>query len=204
VTFLKLSKQKRNIEAKTSIGNKELLFETERMIIREFISTDDVGMFELDSDKEVHKFLGNKPFTTIEESKNLIAFIQEQYIENGIGRWAILDKATDEFVGWTGFKWIKETINHHSNYYDFGYRLKRKFWGKGYATESGISALRYGIEMLQLKNIYAMTDANNFASRRVLEKIGMTYIETFDYDGELSWIAEGEPTTWYKKIIETD
>jgi [ribosomal protein S5]-alanine N-acetyltransferase len=186
------------------MGNKEILFETDHMIIREFISTDDVGMFEMDSDKEVHKFLGNKPFKTIEESKNLIAFIQEQYIENGIGRWAILDKAAHEFVGWTGFKWIKETINRHQNYYDFGYRLKRKFWGKGYATESGISALRYGIEMLQLKNIYAMTDANNFASRRVLEKIGMTYIETFDYDGELSWIAEGEPTTWYKKIIENN
>jgi RimJ/RimL family protein N-acetyltransferase len=180
------------------MAKKEILIETERMLITEFNSAYDVGMFELDSDKEVHKFLGNKPFKTIEQSRNLIEFIQRQYIENGIARWAILDKVTDEFVGWTGFKLIKETINHHSNYYDFGYRLKRKFWGKGYATESGNSALKYGIEMLQLKEIYAMTDANNFASRRVLEKIGMKYIEIFNYDRELSWIAKGEPTAWYE------
>jgi len=43
-----------------------------------------------------------------------------------------------------------------------------------------------------------MTDANNLASRRVLEKIGMKYIETFNYDGELSGIAKGEPTAWYE------
>jgi len=180
------------------MNKREILLETERMLITEFSPAYDVGMFELDSDKEVHKFLGNKPFQTIEQSRDLIEFIQRQYVENGIGRWAILDKASNEFVGWTGFKLIKKIINHHSNYYDFGYRLKRKFWGKGYATESGNSALKYGIEMLGLKEIYAMTDANNLASRRVLEKIGMKYIETFNYDGELSGIAKGEPTAWYE------
>ena len=168
------------------------------MLITEFSSDYDIGMFEMDSDKEVHRFLGNKPFTSIEQSRKQIEFIQRQYIENGIGRWAILDKATNEFVGWTGFKLIRETINHHTNYYDFGYRLKRKFWGKGYATESGISALSHGIQNLQLKEIYGMTDVNNFASRRVLEKIGLKYIETFNYDGEPTWTAVGEPTTWYE------
>jgi [ribosomal protein S5]-alanine N-acetyltransferase len=188
---------------KTHMDQKEILIETERMLITEFSASYDVGMFELDSDKEVHQFLGNKPFKTIEQSRDLIEFIQRQYLENGIGRWAILDKATDEFVGWTGFKRIRETINHHSNYYDFGYRLKRKFWGKGYATESGSAALQYGIEKMQLTEIYAMTDANNFASKRVLEKIGMTYVETFDYDGELPWIAKGQPTTWYEYRTRT-
>jgi hypothetical protein len=43
-----------------------------------------------------------------------------------------------------------------------------------------------------------MTAVNNFASRRVLEKIGLKYIETFNYDGEPTWTTRGEPTTWYE------
>ena len=179
----------------------DILIETARVLIREISSTDVVGMFELDSDKEVHKFLGNKPFNSIEQSENQIRFIQQQYAEFGIGRWAVLDKATNEFIGWTGFKWMKDTINHHSNYHDFGYRLKRKFWGKGLATESSKAALDYGIETLGFKEIYAMTDVNNTASRNVLEKIGMLYIETFPYDGDPFWTDAGAPTTWYQKIL---
>jgi len=178
-----------------------ILIETDRLLIREISSGDDTGMFELDSDPEVHRFLGNKPFKTIDQSRDQIQFIKKQYIENGIGRWAIEDRVTNEFVGWTGFKLMRETINHHSNYYDFGYRLKRKFWGKGYATESANAAMGYGIDKLQFTDIYGMTDVNNIASRRVLEKIGMTYIETFNYNGEPNWRGTGEPTVWYKKIF---
>jgi hypothetical protein len=57
------------------MDNKKMLIETERMLITEFSTAYDIGMFELDSDKEVHRFLGNKPFTTIEQSRNQIEFI---------------------------------------------------------------------------------------------------------------------------------
>jgi RimJ/RimL family protein N-acetyltransferase len=43
-----------------------------------------------------------------------------------------------------------------------------------------------------------MTAVNNLASRRVLEKIGMKYIETFNYDGDPTWTTRGAPTTWYE------
>jgi [ribosomal protein S5]-alanine N-acetyltransferase len=173
--------------------------ETERLQIREILVADEQGMWELDQDGEVHKYLGNHPFKQIEQTRDLIANIRRQYIENGIGRWAIIKKDSAEFVGWTGFKLMKERINNHINYYDFGYRLVRRFWGKGYATESAIAALKYGIENLQLKNIYGMTDPENLASRNVLEKIGMMYVGLFPYDGETNiWRLAGAPTTWYQ------
>jgi RimJ/RimL family protein N-acetyltransferase len=93
---------------------------------------------------------------------------------------------------------MKDTINGHTDFYDFGYRMMRRFWGKGYATESGIAAFRYGTDTMQLKEIFAMTDVDNLASRRVLEKVGLKYIETFNYDAEPNWRSPGEPTTWYK------
>jgi hypothetical protein len=66
----------------------EILFETERMLITEFSATYDMGMFEMDSDKEVHR-LGINRFTTIEQSRNQIEFIQRQILkmESAVGRY---------------------------------------------------------------------------------------------------------------------
>ena len=70
----------------------EFIIETERLYLRELVASDDVGMFELDSDPEVHRFIENKPIQHIEESQEAIRYIQKQYAENGIGRWAVLLK----------------------------------------------------------------------------------------------------------------
>ncbi len=59
-------------------------------------------------------------------------FIRNQYLENGIGRWAIISKENNEFIRWTGFKWITEQTNGHKNYYDLEYRLLQENWGKRY------------------------------------------------------------------------
>ncbi len=176
--------------------------ETDRLVIRPIAKTDEGGMFEMDSDPRVHKYLGNHFYTHIDQSRENIAFIQQQYTENGIGRWAVEERATGEFVGWVGFKLINEAINKHSNFIDFGYRLKQKHWNKGYASESGLAALEYGLNVLGYRCIYAMTDIENFASRRVLEKLGFCLVEVFPYNGIINWREENAPTTWYKFRVE--
>jgi ribosomal-protein-alanine N-acetyltransferase len=77
----------------------EPIIETKRLILRELLPVDDIGMFELDSDKAVHKYLGNKPVNTIEESRKIIEAIRQQYEDNGIGRWAVVEKSTGKFLG---------------------------------------------------------------------------------------------------------
>jgi len=176
----------------------DIYIETERLYIRPLAVADEQGMFEMGSDPEVHKYIGGKHYQTIEQGRGAITDIMQQYKDNGVGRWAVIEKATDEFVGWTGLKLMKERVNAMIDYYDFGYRLMRKFWGKGYATESGRASLSYGTDTLKLKEVYGMTDVNNAASRRVLEKLGFKYIETFGYDGQPGWRQPGEPATWYK------
>jgi RimJ/RimL family protein N-acetyltransferase len=162
----------------------QIFAQTERLILREIMPSDDQGMFELDSDPEVHTYLGRKPFTHIEESRNIIEFIREQYRYNGIGRWAAVDKATGEFIGWAGLKLITEPINYKSNYYDLGYRFIRRYWGKGFATEAARASIEYGFITLHLREIYAMADIHNIASQQVLTKVGLHYIETFEHAGE--------------------
>jgi len=166
----------------------KIYIETERLILREIVANDVDGLFELDSDPEVHRYLGNNPVTNKEQIVEVIQMIRKQYIENGIGRWAIEDKSTGEFLGWTGLKLVKEPLNGHVNFYDVGYRLIRKHWGKGIATESALASLKYGFETLGVKEIYASAEVGNIGSNNVLKKIGMEWMETFDYEGrEQNW-----------------
>ena len=160
---------------------KSFHIETERLILRNILPTDVDGMFELDSDPEVHKYLGNKPFKSKSQSEEIINSIIAQYQEFGIGRWALVHKQTHEFMGWSGLKLNTVTLNGCSNFFDVGYRIIPRFWGKGYATESSIAALDYGFNVLKLDTIYGITEKGNEASHRVLLKIGLHYIEDF-YD----------------------
>jgi len=160
--------------------------ETERLIMRDLLPTDDAGMFALDSDPDVHRYLGNKPIHTIDEARKVIDFIREQYVTRGIGRWAVIEKATGNFIGWSGLKFMTDTVNGHTNYYDLGYRFIKQYWGKGYATETAIATAQYGWDVLNLSVINGTADLNNVASRNVLEKIGMQYINTYDYSPEIT------------------
>ena len=167
-----------------------IITETKRLILREIELTDDQGMFDLDSDQDVHQYLAEPVVTNIEESREKIKNIRNQYITQRVGRWALIDKSTNQFLGWAGLK-IEEPRNHHpERYYDVGYRLIKKFWGKGFATEAAKASIIYGFEKLNLTDIYADADTNNLASKRILEKIGLKYIQSFNDDGFT--------TDWYK------
>lgn len=103
------------------------------MLLRELLLSDADGMFELDSNPNVHLFLGNKPVKDIEESLHQIKNIQQQYEDLGTGRWAVILKETGDFIGWSGIKFITNEINNHKDFYEIGYRFIEKHWGKGYA-----------------------------------------------------------------------
>ena len=175
-----------------------IYIETERLVIRELLPEDEAGMYEMDSDPEVHRYLGNHPLTDIAQSRAVIEFVRKQYADAGIGRWAVLEKGSGDFVGWTGYKLLQGPVNGHENFYDFGYRHTRKHWGKGYAKEAARAALDHGIDHLGFRDIYAMTDANNGASRHILESLGFHLREIFPYDGDPGWIDDGLPVTWYQ------
>ena len=167
--------------------------ETERLILRPIREEDVHDFFELDSNPNVHIFLGKKPVSTIEESEAMIANILKQYETNNIGRLAIIDKHTNAFIGWSGLKY--ETIlRKEFNYYDIGYRLKEQFWGNGYATEAALASLNYGFKDLKLKKIGAAADVNHIASNTILRKIGMQQKSTFEFEGDLcNWYEIENP-----------
>ena len=158
--------------------------ETERLLLRELLFTDDVGLFELESNPNVHKYVGKKPITHIDESRAYIKFVQQQYEDNGTGRWAVVLKETNTFIGWSGIKFITESINNHKDFYEIGYRFIEEHWGKGYATEAGKAFIDYAFNTMKVEGIYAYADAGNSGSRSILEKLGLKYVNSFMLDGE--------------------
>ncbi len=159
--------------------------ETERLVLREMRLSDLDGMFALDSDPEVHRYLGNKPVKTLTESETIIKSVLQQYEERGIGRWAAIEKSSGNFIGWSGIRLnLEYNMNGFTRYYDIGYRLTKDYWGKGYATESARAALNYAFNVLKLPELYATTEIGNTASHKVLLKIGLTYVEDFYFEDE--------------------
>ncbi|MFP9099134.1 GNAT family N-acetyltransferase [Flavobacterium sp. RHBU_24] len=164
-----------------------------RLYYRELLLTDDADMFALDSNPEVHRYLHNNPYTHIAQSRDYIATVRAQYIQNGIGRMATFLKETREFIGWTGIK-LESNVNGHDRFYDIGYRLLPQHWGKGYATESSTFFIEYAFTVLGITTINATALRANTASCNALLKSGLIEIDTFYYQGqEAVWFEIKKP-----------
>ena len=157
-----------------------MVLETTRLKMREFREGDASLLFLLDSDPEVHKYLGNQPVTSLKDSEEVLQSILSQYKENNIGRCAIFSRETNDFIGWGGLKY--ETKVRDFDYFDLGYRLRKDYWGIGIGTEVAEASLNYGFNSMKLKEICAAARIENKASIRIFEKTGLKFIETFKYD----------------------
>lgn len=169
----------------------KIFAETERLILREILPEDAEGLFAMDSDPEVHTYLGNNPITEMQQAHDAIANIRRQYIDNGIGRWAVIEKESGRFIGWTGLKLVKEERGGHTDYYDVGYRFAKPYWGKGYATETALATVEYGFNAMKLELLNATADRGNKASINVLQKAGLKILEEFIDD-------DGRPYYWFE------
>lgn len=171
--------------------------ETERLRLRELRKSDLESMFELDSNPNVHKYLGNKPIKTKTEAQKILDSVLQQYTERGIGRFAVIEKASGDFIGWSGLRLNTEyNMNGFTKYYDVGYRLIERFWGKGYATESGKASVDYAFNTMKLPELYATTEISNQASHNALLKIGLQYKTDFFFEQEqmnLRWYTIKNP-----------
>lgn len=151
------------------------ILETKRLKLRELDLIDAKDFYDLNSNPNVIKYTGDSAFKSIDEAKKFLENYQD-YKLNGYGRWAVILKETNQFIGWCGLKLDdKET--------DIGFRFFEEDWNKGYATESAIACVDYGFEELKLRRIIGRAMKKNVWSIRVLEKIGLQYERDIEFDG---------------------
>src|SRR5215210_7168876 len=154
----------------------QVFLKTERLLLRRFTGADVDDLFDLDSDPDVMRFLtGGKP-TPRDVIRNEILPRFLSYYERyaGFGYWAAIEKSTGEFLGWFEFR----PPEGGPDEVELGYRLRRSAWGKGYATEGSRALIRKGFTELGVRRVVASTMVVNTASRRVMEKAGLTLART--------------------------
>ncbi|MDH2429537.1 GNAT family N-acetyltransferase [Sphaerisporangium sp. TRM90804] len=137
------------------------------------------GEVELDADPEVMRYLGDGRARTREEvegshRRRLAAAGRVP----GLGFWAGL--VGGEFVGW----WILESPERADQgpvegQAELGYRLLRRHWRRGLASEGARELVRHGFEDLGLDRVFAETMAVNTASRATMTSVGLRYVRTF-------------------------
>jgi RimJ/RimL family protein N-acetyltransferase len=148
---------------------------------------------ELDSDPEVLRYLYGRARTRMEVEQSHRRRISSAEEVPGLGFWVGFVRGA--FVGW----WILQPPNGPDQpkvqgEADLGYRLLRRCWRQGLASEGARELLRYGFDDLGLSRIFAQTMAVNVGSRAVMTSIGMTYVRGFtgDFDEPLPGSEEGE------------
>lgn len=156
----------------------KIILETERLYLREFVESDGLHFYHLNNDLDVIKFTGNDPFKSLKEA-NLFINNYSDYKRNGFGRWAVCLKETNEFLGWCGLK-----LEDDSKEIDLGFRFYKKYWGKGYATESAKACINYGFSSLRISEIVGRAYVENIASIGVLKKCNFKFKKQFKYDNQ--------------------
>ncbi len=153
-----------------------MLLETPRTYLRKLSANDAGDIYALNRDPEVLKYTGDEPFESV-ESARIFLLEYEQNHKNRPGRLAVINKKSGKFMGWCGLKYSPE-----KDEYDIGFRFFKEYWNQGFATETALRCLNFGFADLKLETIVGRAMKVNTASIRVLEKLGMTFKQSFDSD----------------------
>lgn len=147
------------------------IIETERLLLRPFTLNDAEKAFEMNADPEVLKYIPMEPCKSVEETRALIKRTTlADYKKYGFGRHAVILKSENNLIGFTGLKQEEEI-----NGVDLGYRLSRKYWGKGLGYEAAAPFVKVAFEEMNIPLLYGSAMKENLASIRILKKLGMTF-----------------------------
>ncbi|MFJ9415095.1 GNAT family N-acetyltransferase [Streptomyces sp. NPDC101227] len=144
---------------------------TPRLTLRGWRESDLAPWSAMNADPEVRAYFPD--VLTRERSEASAARFQAALDRRGWGWWAVEVRATGEFIGFTGLDSLDEDVPFTG--VEAGWRLSRRAWGHGYATEAAEAALSFGFETLALPEILAVTCAANLRSQAVMRRIGMRH-----------------------------
>jgi RimJ/RimL family protein N-acetyltransferase len=142
---------------------------TPRLFLRHWRDDDLDGYARICADPEVMRFLGGRTYNRRQSDEQMRAFIQH-WSDHGFGLWAVEHKESAAFIGFVG-------LSTHTWWpgVEVGWRLDRAYWNQGLATEGATASIDYGFAELALERIVSIAARDNLASRRVMEKNGLTF-----------------------------
>lgn len=170
---------------------------SERISLRPMHPMDAEDMYDYAKREEVTRYLLWSPHENISYTKDYLRYIQGRYALGDFYDWAIIDREIRRMIGTCGFT----KIDVANNAAEIGYVLHPDFWGKGYAAEAAECVLAFGFDELKLHRIEARFMQPNERSRRVMEKVGMTFE---GYHKDLVFVKGAYRTVGVCAITEED
>jgi RimJ/RimL family protein N-acetyltransferase len=152
---------------------------TRRLVLRRWRESDLLPFIKINADPRVMEFmLGTM---TEEETRQSVEHMKKHFDAHGFGRWAV-EIADTEKIHW--FRGHRYSVVHAAVQpcVEVAWRICAEEWGKGYAPEAANEAMRDGFERVGLQEIVSFTTLTNLKSRRVMEKLGMRYCPSEDFN----------------------
>ena len=165
-----------------------LVLSTVRLTIRPFVAEDAPAMAEVLGDAEVMRFSDSGPLNQVAVSDWLGEQVKANSLSQDFGRWAICENAGSQAIGYIGL--TQDEGRTAEREAELGFRLARRSWGRGYATEAAQAVVEAAFGAGWVDRLIGIVDPHNSASVRVLQKLGMSYarpitLEGYDYPDHL-------------------
>jgi len=147
------------------------ILETERLVLRVQTTDDAEFILELMNTPSWLEFIGDRGLKTVEDAKTYILNgAVRMYEQHGFCLYLVERKEDHVPLGICGLV-KRDTLED----VDIGFAFHPKYWAKGYAYEAASAVMAYGKDTLGLKRIVAITDQDNHASAKLLEKVGLQF-----------------------------
>ncbi len=151
---------------------------TARLILRPFTPADAETMHQIMSGKDVLRYFPGTKVPTQEQVRRMIGRLLQHWQEKNYGLWAVALKENGKLIGRCGLQHLPKTDE-----VEVDFILSRDYWGQGLATEAGLASIQFGFDVLKAGSMVGIVHPENIASQRVLEKIGLHFVEATEYFG---------------------
>jgi len=168
-----------------------MILETERLLLRHLTADDLDDLWALYCDPEITRFIPDAPRSR-DEAREELEWHQHGHPRHPeLGLWATIHKASGHFIGRCGLlPWQIDGVDE----VEVAFTIARAFWGQGLATEAALAIREYAFQQLGLTRLVCLIDAENRASARVAEKMGMVFEKACEDEmGPFHLYARGEP-----------
>jgi RimJ/RimL family protein N-acetyltransferase len=165
-------------EYNTSVSIAVPTIHTQQLSLVPLQPADAIILHQIYQSEGILRYFPNPQPPPLEKVERFITSQQEHWEKFRYGNWGILPDGETLIVGWAGLQFLPEL-----NETEIGFLLDRPFWGRGLATEAARASLKFGFDHFNLAHIIALVHPENIASRRVIEKCGLDYVETISLWG---------------------
>jgi RimJ/RimL family protein N-acetyltransferase len=145
---------------------------SDRLILRAY-SSDDLDSFtRILNNRNVTRYLPRTEPWPTEVIEAWLLSSKKHWLKEGFGWWIVEHKMDQVAIGWCGLQRLEETGE-----IEVLYLLSEEYWGRGFATEAARMSIEYGFNIAGLDEIIGLVMEENIASKRVLEKVGLSFLD---------------------------